>query len=283
MDRLKNKVAIVTGAANGIGRAIAKRFASESAWVLVVDIEEGTGCKVAEGIEAAGGRAVFVRGDVSKREDVRNAIEIAAAQTGRIDVLCNNAAYLAPDFHGALDSTDEEWRRCIDVALLGTHYFTQAALPYMIAQKAGSIVNVVSIQGMEGMMTSAAYTATKAALLGYTMSVCYDYGLHSVRLTRFARALSRRGLQKGRRIRTTSGSAIRRRWGGSDIRRKWHGRRCFSPRMRRRMLRGPRCRWTVAGRRVRRGSGRKETNQANGTAIRARMANADHAFGEGTG
>ena len=95
---------------------------------------------------------------------------------------CNNAAYLAPDFHGALDSTDEEWRKCIDVALMGTHYFTQAALPYMIAQKAGSIVNVVSIQAMEGMMTSAAYTATKAALLGYTMSVCYDYGLDNVRI-----------------------------------------------------------------------------------------------------
>lgn len=182
MDRLKGKVAIVTGAANGIGRAIAERFANEGAWVLLVDLEEDTGRKVVQGIEAAGGKAAFVRGDVSRREDVKHAVELAAAQTGRIDVLCNNAAYLGPDFHGALDSTDEEWRKCIDVALMGTHYFTQATLPYMIAQKAGSIVNVVSIQAMEGMMTSAAYTATKSALLGYTMSVCYDYGLDNIRI-----------------------------------------------------------------------------------------------------
>lgn len=182
MDRLKGKVAIVTGAANGIGRAIAERFANEGAWALLVDLEEDTGRKVVQGIEATGGKAAFVRGDVSRREDVKHAVELAAAQTGRIDVLCNNAAYLGPDFHGALDSTDEEWRKCIDVALMGTHYFTQATLPYMIAQKAGSIVNVVSIQAMEGMMTSAAYTATKAALLGYTMSVCYDYGLDNIRI-----------------------------------------------------------------------------------------------------
>ena len=119
MDRLKDKVAIVTGAANGIGRAIAERFASEGAWVLIVDIEEGTGRKVVETIESSGGRAAFARGDVSKRGDVRHAVELAAAQTGRIDVLCNNAAYLGADFHGALDSTDDEWRKCIDVALMG--------------------------------------------------------------------------------------------------------------------------------------------------------------------
>jgi NAD(P)-dependent dehydrogenase (short-subunit alcohol dehydrogenase family) len=182
MNRLKDKVAIVTGGANGIGRAICERFADEGAWVLVVDIEEETGKSVAAAIQANGGNASFCRGDVSKQEDIRRAVEIAAAQSGRIDILCNNAAYLSPDFHGALDSTEEEWHGCINVALLGTHYFTKATLPYMIAQKSGSIVNVVSIQAMEGMMTSVAYTATKAALLGYTMSVCYDYGLDNIRI-----------------------------------------------------------------------------------------------------
>src|SRR5947209_20215562 len=106
MDRLKDKVAMVTGAANGIGRAISERFASEGAWVLLVDIEEDTGKKVVEDIQAKGGKAAFSKGDVSKREDVRHAVDMAAAQSGRIDVLCNNAAYLSPDFHGALDSTD---------------------------------------------------------------------------------------------------------------------------------------------------------------------------------
>ena len=182
MNRLKDKIAIVTGGANGIGRAICERFADEGAWVLVVDIEEETGQSVAAGIREKGGKAAFCRGDVSNREDIQRAVELAAAQTGRIDILCNDAAYLAPDFHAVLESTDEEWRKCIDVALMGTHYFTKAVLLYMIAQKSGSIVNVASIQAMEGMMTSVAYTATKAALLGYTLSVCYDYGLDNIRI-----------------------------------------------------------------------------------------------------
>jgi len=182
MDRLSGKVAIVTGGANGIGRAIAERFAEEGAWVLIADIEEKPGQDVVAAIRAKGGAAEFCVADVSSEEDVQRAVGIASARNGRIDVLCNNAAYLSPNFHAALESTSDEWRKCIDVALMGTHYFTKATLPYMIAQKAGSIVNVVSIQAMEGMMTSVAYTATKAALLGYTMSVCYDYGLHNVRI-----------------------------------------------------------------------------------------------------
>ncbi len=182
MDRLSGKVAIVTGGANGIGKAISERFAEEGAWVLIADIEEQAGQSTVAAIRARGGAAEFCVADVSNQENVQRAVTIAAAHTGRIDVLCNNAAYLAPDFHAALESTDEEWRKCIDVALLGTHYFTKAVLPYMIAQKSGSIVNVVSIQAMEGMMTSVAYTATKAALLGYTMSVCYDYGPYNIRI-----------------------------------------------------------------------------------------------------
>jgi len=181
MDRLKDKIAIVTGGANGIGKAICELFAAEGAWVLMTDIEDGAGEETARAIRAAGGKAEYLRADVSRQEDVTRAVE-RAAQAGRIDILCNNAAYLAEDFHGALDSTDEEWQRCIDVALLGTHRLTKATLPYMLAQKNGSIVNVVSIQAMEGMMTSVAYTATKAALLGYTMSVAYDYGSQNIRV-----------------------------------------------------------------------------------------------------
>lgn len=182
MDRLKGKVAIVTGGANGIGRAICELFAAEGAWVLVVDIEPTAGENVIETIRASGGSAKFFKADVSNKEEVQNAVRIAASHSGKIDVLCNNAAYLSPDFHAALESTEEEWHKCIDVALMGTHYFTRTVLPYMLAQKQGSIVNVVSIQGMQGMMSSAAYTATKAALLGYTMSISYDYGLHNIRV-----------------------------------------------------------------------------------------------------
>lgn len=182
MDRLKDKIAIVTGGANGIGRAIAELFAAEGARVLIADIEDDRGQETVRAIQAAGGQATFAHSDVSSQGDVREAVRKAAEHSGRIDILCNNAAYLSPDFHGALDSTEEEWRKCIDIALMGTHYFTRETLPYMMAQRSGSIVNVVSIQAMEGMMRSAAYTATKAALLGYAMSISYDYGPHNVRI-----------------------------------------------------------------------------------------------------
>jgi NAD(P)-dependent dehydrogenase (short-subunit alcohol dehydrogenase family) len=181
MDRLKDKVAIVTGGANGIGKAISELFAEEGAWVLVADIEEGPGNETVCGIRAKGGAAEFCRTDVSAPADVARAVARAGAQNGRVDVLCNNAAYLG-DFHAILESTEDEWTRCINVALLGTHYFTKETLPYMVRQQKGSIVNVVSIQAMVGCMTSVAYTATKSALLGYTLSAAYDYGPHNVRI-----------------------------------------------------------------------------------------------------
>jgi len=181
MDRLKDKVAVVTGGANGIGKAISELFAEEGAWVLVADIEDESGKATANGIRQTGGNAEFCHADVSSTVDVARAADIAAARTGSIDVLCNNAAYLG-DFHDILGSTDDEWSKCINIALLGTHYFTRAALRYMIPQRKGSIVNVVSIQAMAGMMTSVAYASTKAALLGYTLSAAYDYGPHNIRI-----------------------------------------------------------------------------------------------------
>lgn len=181
MDRLKDKVAIVTGAAHGIGRAIAEVLAEETARVLLVDIDEGAGEAAAAAIRAAGGDATFCRGDVSSPDDVSRAVALAAAGSGRIDVLCNNAAHLG-EFHAILESTPEEWNRCIQVSLFGTHHFTRAVLPYMIARTQGSIVNVVSIQAMVGCPTSVAYTTVKAGLLGYTLSAAYDYGRHNVRV-----------------------------------------------------------------------------------------------------
>lgn len=182
MDRLKDKVVIVTGAANGIGKAISELFAEEGAWVLVSDIEDEAGKSTVRNIRQKGGAAEYCHADVSSTGDVAHAVDVAATRNGRIDILCNNAAYLAPDFHDILGSTDDEWTKCINIALLGTHYFTKATLPYMIKQKKGSIVNVVSIQALAGMMTSVAYTATKAALLGYTLSAAYDYGSQNIRI-----------------------------------------------------------------------------------------------------
>lgn len=181
MKRLEDKIAIVTGAAHGIGRAIGELFAEEGARVLLVDIDEAAGEAAAAAIRHAGGHASFCKGDVSSAEDVSRAVTLAAAASGRVDVLCNNAAHFG-ESHAVLESTPEEWNRCIQVSLFGTHNFTKAVLPYMIARKQGSIVNVVSIQAMVGCPTSVAYTTVKSGLLGYTLSAAYDYGEHNVRV-----------------------------------------------------------------------------------------------------
>jgi NAD(P)-dependent dehydrogenase (short-subunit alcohol dehydrogenase family) len=181
MDRLKNRVAIVTGGSNGIGRAICELFAAEGAAVLITDIDAEAGEALAESIRVQGYTAKFCFADSSSASDAAGAVARGLEWQGKIDILCNNAAYIGP-FHAVLESTAHEWNRCIEVGLMGTHYFTRESLPSMIAQKRGSVVNIASVQAIAACMTSVAYTATKAALLGYTLSAAYDYGPHNVRV-----------------------------------------------------------------------------------------------------
>jgi NAD(P)-dependent dehydrogenase (short-subunit alcohol dehydrogenase family) len=180
MPRLENKIAIVTGGAHGIGRAIAERLAAEGASVFVADLDEAGGAATAREISATGSEAIFVRCDVSSAPQVQEMVQRVTEKHGRIDVLCNNAAYISA-WHNSGDAPGEEWQKCLQVSLMGTQLCTREALPFMVKQKSGSIINISSVQGLVAGKNSAAYTTVKHGLIGFTRSVACDYGPHNVR------------------------------------------------------------------------------------------------------
>jgi NAD(P)-dependent dehydrogenase (short-subunit alcohol dehydrogenase family) len=178
--RLDDKIAIVTGAAHGIGQAIAEVFAAEGAWVLVADLDAAAGEATAARIREHGGRAAFRHVDVADETQVAAAVQQAAETGGgRIDVLCNNASYLGP-CHDVVSAPRDEWERCLQTGLMGTVHFTRAVLPLMLPRRSGSIVNIASIQGLVGARTSAAFTSMKHAVVGLTRSVAYDYAPYNI-------------------------------------------------------------------------------------------------------
>lgn len=180
MQRLKNKIAIVTGAAHGIGKSIAEMFAEHGASVFIADLDETGGEHTAAAIRKLGGDATYIFCDVSSAENVSAVVQRASEKNGNIDILCNNAAYIS-SWHNSGEAPVDEWEKCFRVSLLGTQHFTKAVLPFMEKQKSGSIINVSSVQGMVAGRNSAAYTTVKHGLIGFTRSVAYDYGAQNIR------------------------------------------------------------------------------------------------------
>jgi NAD(P)-dependent dehydrogenase (short-subunit alcohol dehydrogenase family) len=174
--RLQNKVALVTGAAHGIGRAVASSFVDEGARVFIIDLDAVAGERAAREVGAT-----FLKCDVSKPAQVSRAVKAAASRFGRVDVLCNNAAYLPPKWHSVADALESEWEKSLGVTLLGARNFIRAVLPFMRRQRAGSIINVGSILGVVGGSHCAAYTTAKHALIGLTRSVARDFGPMNIR------------------------------------------------------------------------------------------------------
>ena len=181
MRRLENKTAIATGAGHGIGRAISQLFSEEGAAVFMCSMNVEAGEAAAAEFRQTGGDATFIQCDVSQPDQVARVVETAGKRNGRIDVLCNNAAYIASPWHAAGEAPDDEWEKCFRVSLMGTQWFTQSVLPFMVQQKSGSIVNIGSVQSLVGARNSVAYTSIKTALVGFTRSVACDYGRHNIR------------------------------------------------------------------------------------------------------
>lgn len=176
--RLKDKVALVTGAGSGIGRAIAELFAQEGARVVVNDRYGARAEETVQSIAAAGGVALAVEADVSQREAVEAMVALAQETYGRLDILVNNAAVGTGD--DILNIDEAEWDRGLAVVLKSVYLCCKAALPGMIAQKSGAFVNISSVNGLTG-LGEEAYSAGKAGVINLTKNMALKYGQHNVR------------------------------------------------------------------------------------------------------
>jgi NAD(P)-dependent dehydrogenase (short-subunit alcohol dehydrogenase family) len=182
--RLEGKVAIVTGAGQGIGEAVARIFAREGAAVAIAEKNAATGRAVAESIAASGGRALFVETDVTDKAAVTRMVEQTSGAFGTVSVLVNNAG--ANVFHKPLEMPEEEWRRCFALDLDACWLCARAVLPGMIAQGGGSIVNIASCHAFQIIPHCFPYPVAKHALVGLTRSLGIEYAAEGVRVNAIA-------------------------------------------------------------------------------------------------
>ncbi len=178
--RIAGKVALITGAASGIGKAAAELFAREGAKVAVVDIDERGADEVAQSIRASGGEAIFAHADVANARDVSQMVEVVVAAFGRIDILYNNAGIAR--LGSVEEVTEEDWDLVIGVNLKGVFLCSKYAIPHMKAGGGGSIINAGSSVSFVGSPHSAPYCASKGGLLLLTKQMALDYAAHNIRV-----------------------------------------------------------------------------------------------------
>ena len=177
--RLKDKIAVVTGASRGVGRAIALAYAREGANVVVnYASNEAAADQVVREIEAFGRKAVKIQGDVSRKEEATAVVQAAKDHFGRLDILVNNAGFSKPAL--LLKMTEEQWDQVVDLHLKGAFLCSQAAAQIMKEQKSGKMINVTSVAGLVGTVGQINYSAAKGGLLSFTKSAARELARYNI-------------------------------------------------------------------------------------------------------
>jgi 3-oxoacyl-[acyl-carrier protein] reductase len=178
MELIKAKVAIVTGAAAGIGAGVGRLFAAEGAHVFLVDLDGAGVKKVAAEVQAEGGSAFGFEANARDRDAMAEIVEDAIARFGRIDVLINNAGiYPRQPF---LEMTEEHWDTMQDVNMKSVFHCSKLVMPHMVRQRAGAIVNIASVTFFTGLAPLTHYVASKGAIIGFTRALAREMGEHNV-------------------------------------------------------------------------------------------------------
>jgi NAD(P)-dependent dehydrogenase (short-subunit alcohol dehydrogenase family) len=178
--RLADKVALITGGASGIGRATALLFAREGAAVSVVDVDQANGQAVVRTIVEGGGRAIFLRCDVTQAQDCQRAVQQTVSELGGLDILFNNAGIIRRAT--VLDTTEEEWDRVMAVNVKSIFLLSKYAIPVMAQAGGGAIVNTASGWGLVGGRNAVSYCASKGAVVNMTRAMALDHGEQNIRV-----------------------------------------------------------------------------------------------------
>lgn len=180
MSEFAGKVALVTGAAHGIGHAAARHFAAEGAQVVVADIQEGEGRAAAAAICAAGGEACFLHADVGQRADIERLVTQSVQHYGRLDIVVNNAFWSK---RGTVEElAEEDWDHGLDVMLKAVFLMGKVAIPHLRAAGGGAIVNLASVHAYGAHPRYPVYAAAKAAIINLTRQMAVDYGPDNIRV-----------------------------------------------------------------------------------------------------
>lgn len=178
--RLQDKVAVITGAGSGMGLAMATLFATEGAKIVAGDWNATRLDEAVASIRASGGTIVGVQGNIADQATAEQLVDLAVDEYGRLDILCNNAGIM--DYmQGVGELSDDIWRRVLSINLDGPMFTSRRAVPQMVAQGGGSIVNIASTAGISGGAAGVAYTVSKHGLVGLTRSTAWMYATKGIR------------------------------------------------------------------------------------------------------